>query len=324
MIDYFKILSPEYTKLYNKFKHDRLNSHYENIGELSKSQPQKDLNFIISSEKNYHAELRKLAIEYVIKEFPIIKLFEPTININFVSEIDLDESNDTSKITSNDNPLIKDIQKQKLINGIIQGAAYVTNDIHYIITELEKYGTADRYKSLFKFTDFIYYNTDSKILESQALKQSKQKKVAGKSKLTVIGGEPYFYIESTCLVNSIHEIVKALYGYISLNAYKSEKTYYDVTKFTDSISDEIEDIKHGTFIYSSMKNYMIDNHLHYYDKSKYFFEVFFTELCKLDSLSFIKIINDIILNKPNRIIEDMCKETIYKIKEYEIELFDEN
>lgn len=256
-----------------------------------------------------------LAIKYFNKEYPFSKEFEIIFNTKITETIKTNNLNIKEKdINPNDSILVK----QKLMNAYIQGAAYKTNKIFYIIDEYSK-KEKENFKNYFKFIDLYFYMNNKEKIKND-LKNYNTITAISHLKFTDTG-KPMFFAQGNNTILLIHELVKNLYTLLSLNAYNSINDYYNVTKETDNLISEIDDIKFGNYLYSKTKDYLIDNYDNYYDNGLNFFEMFFVTLCKQKPNDFIQIVNNILLNRKDLDIENICRDSLKILKNYESEKY---
>lgn len=292
-----------FKKLFNK---DIIDDYYvfiENIGK--KKINYSKFNWV--HEKNNLERSINIIKKYVVNEFPIINDLNPLYNIELSNDIGVVEF----KIPKNQKIYSNKLSKQRIINAFVQGAAYSMNRVYHIIEEFSE-EEKNVYESYFNLVEFNLYDSDP---------YSVLRNKSGTSFVDFRGDKPIFNIEASNIVLGIHETVKSIYTLLSLHAYDDVDEYKKITKLTDTLYNEIDDIRFGNYLYVKTKEYLIENYDSYFTTGNNFFEMFFINLIKTNSTEFLLLIKSILENKKNHDIEMICRDSLKIVNKYEAEKF---
>lgn len=279
---------------------------------------------IIGLEGRNKVELEKLAIKTARELFPVIDEAGIKISAEIAYQISHNDltprgtPNFPKRVPENEPDLYNKIAKQKFLNALTQGAGVSMNSIHHMVKDrLDKIHSelVSTYDDLMKSNEVAYYTLND--FETQAIMANEQKTVGGTNKVSFENGIPKITARAMNYVNLVHEIIKGVYTYLSLNAYDSEEEYYEITEYTDSIYSEIEDIGCGKMMIEVLREYLLDNFDKYYEHPC-FFEMFIVALSKLDADEFVPLVKGLLKNEPNKEkFEVLARNCFYDLKDFE-------
>lgn len=311
-----------FTQKYNEFKaNQKAQLNFQvNIREVMGT-----LQRVVRAENGHREELERLAVQTAKDLFPVIE--ETGIQIDAKLSDRISHSDLTPRGTPNfpksppkNNPeLYKKIAKQKILNAITQGAGVSMNSIHHMNSEqLANIGPSltQDYDKLMKSNEVAYFE-DPDGFVPMAIMANNHGDIGGTNKVEFRDHVPYVVAIAKNYVNLVHEIVKGVYTYLTLNAYKSEEEYYEVTEYTDSIYSEIEDIGSGKMILNMLRDYLMNEFEKYYDHPC-FFEMFLVAFSKQEADDVVSLTNGLLNGTPNRAkFEVLARNCYYDLKDFE-------
>lgn len=283
---------------------------------------------IIGLEGRNKVELEKLAIKTARELFPVIDEAGIKITAEIAYEISHNDltprgtPNFPKRVPENEPELYNKIAKQKFLNALTQGAGVSMNSIHHMVKDkLNRIHSelVTTYDHLMKTNEVAYYTV--KDFELGAIDANENKTVGGTNKVSFENGVPRITARAMNFVNLVHEIIKGVYTYLTLNAYDSEEEYYEITEYTDSIYSEIEDIGCGKMMIEVLREYLLDNFDKYYEHPC-FFEMFVVALSKLPADEFVPLIKGLLKNEPNKAkFEVLARNCYYDLKDFDKKKF---
>jgi len=281
---------------------------------------------IIGMEASYKPQLEQMAVTTAKELFPVIDIAKIQIEAEIsyeISHTDLSPRGTPNfpKPTPKDNPeLYKKIAKQKILNAITQGAGVSMNSIHHMNSEAMNHVSPfliENYDVLMKSNEAAYLNIPTEHFARMAMMANDHNDVGGTNKVEFRNGVPYIVARAKNYVNLVHEIIKGVYTYLTLNAYDDVNEYYEITEYTDSIYSEIEDIGCGKMLLNALRTYLLDNFEKYYEHPS-FFEMFIVALSKLPADDVVSLTEGILNGNPNRSkFEVLARNCYYDLKDYE-------
>lgn len=280
---------------------------------------------IIGMESDHKENLEKLAIETAKNLFPVIE----STGIEILATIEYNISHNSisrngtpdypKQLPPNNEELYKKAAKQKILNALCQGAAVAMNSVHHMVDEVKNINPTLKanYDTLMKSNEVAYFTINPQIFAQMAIQSNREQMVGGTNVVEFRNGIPFIIAKAVNFVNLVHEIVKGVYTYLTLNAYDTEEEYYEVTQYTDSIYSEIEDIGCGKMLLNNLRNYLIDNFEKYYEHPS-FFEMFIVAFSKLPADEVISLTESILNGTPNRSkFEILARNCYYDLKDFE-------
>lgn len=318
----------DYVDRYNVYKENRLNQLASTINHRDIMMILPNVVKIAGLEGRNKVELEKLAIKTARELFPVID--EVGIKINAEIAYQISHNDLTPRGTPNfpkrvpqDNPdLYNKIAKQKFLNALTQGAGVSMNSIHHMVKDkLNKiHGElTESYDQLMKSNEVAYYTING--FEQQAIMANESKTVGGTNKVSFENKVPRITAKAMNYVNLVHEIIKGVYTYLTLNAYDTEEEYYEITEYTDSIYSEIEDIGCGKMMIEIIREYLLDKFDKYYEHPC-FFEMFIVAISKLPADEFVPLMKGLLINQPkNEKFEILARNCFYDLKDFEKKKF---
>lgn len=289
-------------------------------GEINPMKGMNALKRVIQLEKPHIAELDRLAVETTKRLFPVIEDSNLEIDAKIVpfSTIHLPTPAKPKQITSND-PMFKKAAKKKIMNAISQAAGVSMNSAHHAVDRLDTISPELKtlYDDVYKTNDAIYHTIDKENLLRMATQQSATGMVGGSAKIEFRNGNPIIIARGISFVYLMHEIIKGVYEYLGLHGYESNDQFKDASQYSNSLSDEIEDITTGEIIRNSLRDYLLDNHDDLYQHPS-FFEMFLVQLAKQEEDEMVALVNGIIRGLPNRRrLEQIARDTFYILRDFE-------
>ncbi len=281
---------------------------------------------IVGLEGQHKEQLEALAIKTAKQLFPVIDVVGIQIEAELSTEISHNDLSprgtpDYPTPLPKDNPILhKKVAKQKILNALSQGAAVSMNSIHHMVHEdLDKVSSLlkGNYDVLMKSNEMLYFHADPDMFAEMAIHANRDGAVGGTNKVEFRKHVPFIVAKAVNFVNLVHEIIKGVYTYLTLNAYTSEEEYYDVTQYTDSIYSEIEDIGCGKMLLNLLRDYLIENFEKYYDHPC-FFEMFVVALSKLPADEMVSLTESLMNGIPKRNeFEVLARNCYYDLKDFE-------
>ncbi len=287
-----------------------------------------DLIKILSSEHNSKKDLEILAIRTAKELFPVIKL----AGIRITADIDYSISHNNMSLRGTPNfpkevpDDISDeeynkIAKQKYLNGLVQGAAIKMNRIqHYQADKLKEINSdlIGLYDDVLKNNELLSSTLNRVELALNAIECNKKKRVMGSNKVTFENGVPRITAKANNFVILVHEIIKGLYTYLTLNAYETEEDYYDTTEYTDSIFSEMDEIAIGKILIDELRDHLFKIGEEKQVAHPAFFEMFIVKLSKVPANEFMTLIKSLNEGHPDDAkFKALIFDTYYELKKFD-------
>lgn len=280
---------------------------------------------IVNLEKPHKQRLEQLAVQTVKQMFPVIDDAGIQIEAQILpfGQIHLATKPKSEPIGAED-PMFKKAAKRKILNAITQAAGVSMNTSHHAVDALNRIDPqlTDLYDTVYKHNDAIYHAFDKNMLVQMASQQARSGFVGGSSQVQYRNGQPVIIAKAVSFVYLMHEIVKGVYEYLSHNAHDDEEEFKNITKHTDSLDDEIDDIVNGEVIRNTIRDYLIDNHDDLYQHGS-FFEMFLVMLARTEENEMVRLIDGLIKGLPNRRrIEQLARDAFHALRDFERDKLD--
>lgn len=310
----------DYTNRYETYRENRINA----LGEVQIHSILQNVRKITNLENRKKQDLERMAVRTVKELFPVID----EVGINITAEI-TDQISHTQlsprgtpdypkRVPQNNPDLYNKVAKQKFLNALMQGAAVSMNTIQHMVKDrLDAISPelVPAYDGLMKANEVAYFTMPN--FHDIAIMSNRMGTVGGTNKVSFENRIPRITAKAMNYVTLVHELVKGVYTYLSLNAYTSEEEYYDITEYTDSIYSEIQDIGCGKMMIEVLRDYLLDNFDKYYEHPS-FFEMFIVALSKLPADEFVSLMKGLLRNEPNKSrFEVLARNCYYDLKDFE-------
>jgi len=251
---------------------------------------------IIEAEAPHISQLEELAKEIVYRVFPIVKQSGIKIDAKLVplGQFTLNQNDqEESEIPSEEELKQAGISKRRITNAITQGAAIRGTKAYYVfrdIISLLDDTILDRYSRLIN-NAYGIYDDDNAIAMMLAMMAQNAASQGGESEVEWDEDKEVLIIKAQAVVFPIliHEIVKGLYEFISLQGFsKDAESNRKIVQNVDRVSNEPEDLRYGKFIYDALNQHVVDSD---YDNDV-MRELFFIEVYKLEDTEFHEFVED--------------------------------
>lgn len=298
-----------------------------NINPQQMMSAQQAVGQIIQKEKPHKQELVQLAIQTAKQLFPVIDDAGIQIDAQIVdfgqARINTREK---SQPIDTDNPLYKKAAKRKIMNAISQAAGMSMNTAHHIVDRLDDIdpNLKNLYDRVHNTNKLIYKSVDKNTLVRMAKMSNDSGWNSGNMQVVFRNNRPVIVAKGVTFIYLLHEIVKGVYEYLSLNAHDDEDEFKQITQHTDSLADEADDIITGEIIRDTIRNFLIDNHNDLYQHPS-FFEMFLVNLARTPEDEMVRLVHGLLNELPNRRrLEQLARDTFYTLRDFERGKLDDN
>jgi hypothetical protein len=309
--------SPEFSQKYQQHKDQKMQRAGGRPNPMAAQQAMMN---IIQLEAPHKERLTQLAVQTVKDMFPVIEDAGIQIEAQIVpmGQIHV-ASRPTPEPIRPENPLYKKAAKRKIMNAITQAAGVSMNSAHHAVDALSQVNPQlkDMYDTVYKNNDALYHAFDKNQLIQMANQMNQQGYAGGSTKVEYRNGQPVIIAKAINSMHLMHEIIKGVYEYLSHNAHDDEDEFKQISRHTDSIADEIDDIVNGEVIRDTIRNYLIDNHDDLYQHPS-FFEMFLVLLARTEENEMVRLVDGLIKGLPNRRrLEQLARDTFHTLRDFE-------
>ncbi len=316
-----KFFGSKYSQKYELWKQERL----AELGQVDFRHVPAAVFALTNAERPHREDLAQLAIATAKNLFPVIDIVGLQFDVQIEDKISHKSISEDGtpdfpeEIPDMDDDAYLKAAKQKILNAFAQGAAVSMNTVHHMVPELDRIDVTikDNYDRLMKANEVAYLTVPEEEFTNMACASNDDENIGGTNRVVFRDHVPYVVAKAQHFVTLVHEIIKGIYTYLALNAYKEEFDYHDTNQYTDSIASEIEDIGCGKMIMNMLRDYLLDNFDKYYEH-ECFFEMYFVTLCKLPADELIYLMSGLINGTPNKErFEIMARNCYYDLKDFD-------
>jgi len=316
-----RFFGTDFTQKYQQFKEQRL----AELGRVNMMSIMSSIRAISDAERPHRGRLALLAIETAKSLFPVIDIAGLQFDVELRDEVSHKGISEEGTpeypepVPAMDDEMFCKAAKQKILNAFSQGAAVSMNTVHHMVPELDEINRTlkENYDKLMKGNEVAYLTIPEEQFAQMAMQSEGDENVGGTNRVEFREHVPYVVAHAQHFVTLIHEIIKGVYTYLALNAYNEEEEYHKVSKHTESIASEIEDIGCGKMILNMLREYLLDNFDKYYEH-ECFFEMYFVALCKLQPEDLISLMHGLLSGHPNKArFEVIARNCYYDLKDFE-------